>query len=225
MRRWHHQIPEILDQTLHDSIKRLKESRATGVALHQTSEQNDFSNLLEVTIEPPAVPGSDLGAVQAAVPIGRRFWVASMRHILTGVAETLCRHRWSVIEPVSDQEWPLTDHPVLRLNYYGPDQYDFAGGWGNPGSEIMMPVSPKHLLYVQVGKKNANRFSFSPHHTSLVQQLLVKRAHRWVFGRRPLHWVAAVRPRIVNRDQLAEEDKAWKGWHRDQLQSEIASAR
>ena len=42
----------------------------------------------------------------------------------------------------------------------------------------MMPVSPRHLLYVQVGKKIANRFSFSLHHTSLVQQLLVKRAHR-----------------------------------------------
>ena len=225
MRRWHQQIPEILDRTLTDSIKQLKETRATGVALHKTSGQNEFSNLLEVTIDPPATPGSDLASVQVAVPIGRHFWVASMRHLLTGAAETLCRHRWSVIEPARDQEWPLTDHPVLTLNYYRHGQYDFHGGWGKPGSEIMMPVSPKHLLYVQVGHKNANRFSFSPHNTSLVQQLLVKRAHRWVFGRRPLHWVADVRPRTVNREQLAEEAKAWEGWHRDQLQSEIASTR
>ena len=44
-------------------------------------------------------------------------------------------------------------HPVLRLNYYKPGQYDFRGGWGNPGSEVLMPLSPRHLLYVQVGKK------------------------------------------------------------------------
>ena len=225
MRRWHQQIPEILDRTLQEAIKRLEEAHAKGVALHQTSEQNEFSNFTEVIIEPPAVPGSDLASVRVTMPIGRRLWVASMRHILTSAAEMLCRHRWSVIEPAGDQEWPLTDHPALRLNYYRPGQYDFGGGWANPGSEIMMPVSPRHLLYVQVGNKIANRLSFSLHHTSLVQQLLVKRAHRWVFGRRPLHWVADVRPRTVNRDQLAKEDAAWEGWHRDQLQSEIASTR
>lgn len=225
MRRWHQQIPELLDRTLQESIKQLEEENAKDVALHQTSEHNELSNLLEITITPPAVPGSDLASVQATVPIGRRFWVASMRYLLTGAAETLCRHRWSVIEPAGDQEWPLTDHPALRLNYYRPGQYDFNGGWGNPGTEIMMPVSPRHLLYVQVGKKIPNRLSFPPRHTSLVQQLLVKRAHRWVFGRRPFHWVADVRPRTVDRDQLAEEAKAWEGWHRDQLQSEIASTR
>ena len=225
MRRWNQQIPEILDRTLQESINRLEEASAKGVALHLTSEQSEFSNLLEINIEPPAVPGSDLASVQATVPIGRRFWVTSMRYLLTGAAETLCRHRWSVIEPADDQEWPLTDHPVLKLNYYRPGQYDFDGGWGNPGSEIMMPVSPRRLLYVQVGKKNPNRLSFPPRHTSLIQQLLVKRAHRWVFGRRREHWVADVRPRTVDRDQLAEEAAAWERWHRDQLQSEIASTR
>ena len=225
MRRWNQQIPEILDRTLQESINRFEEASAKGVALHPTSEQSEFSNLLEINIEPPAVPGSDLASVQATVTIGRHFWIASMRHLLTGVAETLCRHRWSVIEPADDQEWPLMDQPVLKLNYYRPGQYDFDGGWGNPGTEIMMPVAPRHLLYVQVGKKIANRFSLALHDTSLVQQLLVKRTHRWVFGRRPLHWVADVRPRTVDRDQLAEEASAWKGWHRDQLQSEIASTR
>ena len=225
MRRWNQQIPEILDRTLQGSINRLEEASAKGVALHLTSEQSEFSNLLEINIEPPAVPGSDLASVQATVPIGRRFWVTSMRYLLTGAAETLCRHRWSVLEPANDQEWPLTDHPVLKLNYHGPGQYDFDGGWGNPGSEIMMPVSPRHLLYVQVGKKSPNRLSFPPRHTSLIQQLLVKRAHRWVFGRRREHWVADVRPRTVDRDQLAEEAAAWERWHRDQLQSEIAPTR
>lgn len=223
MRRWDQEIPEVLDRTIRESIKRLEETKEQGVLLEQKSERNEFSDLLKVTIEPPIVPGSDQATVRAEVPAGRRLWIAAMRHLLTGVANTLCRHRWSVAEPAGDAEWPLTDHPVLRLNYYNPGHYDFGGGWGNCRSEIMMPVSPRHLLYVQVGKKAPNRFAFSPEHTKLVQRLLVERAHRWVFATRPDEWVADVRPRTVDPKRLAAEAKAWDDWHQDQLQSEISS--
>lgn len=223
MRRWDRQIPEMLDRTIREEIKRLKAAKERGIAIRESPERNEFSNLLEVTIEPPTLSGAEQAKIRAQVPVGRRLWVASMRHLLTGVAETLCRHRWSVVEPAGDAEWPLTDHPTLILNYYKPGDYDFGGGWGNPGSEIMMPVSPKHLLYVQVGSKAPNRFTFSDEHTRLVQQLLVERAYRWVFGTRPLEWVATVRPRTVDPKKLEAEAAAWEGWHQDQSQSEISS--
>jgi hypothetical protein len=225
MRRWDQQLPEMLDRIIRESIQRLEEAKTREVILNEQSERSEFSDLVEVVIKPPAVPGSDQATVRVAVPVGRRLWMATMRHLLTGAAETLCRHRWSVAEPAGDAEWPLTDHPALRLNYYKPGHYDFGGGWGNPGSEIMMAVSPRHLLYVQVGTKVANRFTFSDDHTLLVQRLLVQRAHRWVFGTRPLEWVEMARPRIVDPDRLAAEAAAWEGWHQDQLESEISSSR
>jgi hypothetical protein len=188
------------------------------------STTNEFSELIEVSIERPATPDSDQATVRAVLPGGRRLWIASMRHLLTGAAETLCKHRWSIAEPAGDAEWLLTDHPVLRLNYYGPGRYDFGGGWGNPGSEIMMPVSPRHLLYVQVGSKALSRLTFSHEQTRAVQQLLVERAHRWVFARRPAAWVAEVRPRVVDPETLKAEAKAWDDWHQDQLQSELSYA-
>lgn len=87
----------------------------------------------------------------------------------------------------------------------------------------MMPVSPKHLLYVQIGTKAANRFTFSREHTQLVQRLLVERAHRWVFATRPVECVADVRPRTVDPERLGAEKKAWEDWNQDQLRSETLS--
>jgi hypothetical protein len=224
MRRWEQQVPDILERSIRESIKRLEEAKAKNLVLPVTSKTNEFSELLKVTIEPPATPDSDRATVRASLPAGRRLWIASMRHLLTGVAEILCGHRWSVAEPAGDAEWPLTGHPALRLNYYEPGRYDFGGGWGNPGSEIMMPVSPRHLLYVRVGSKAPSRLAFSREQTQLVQRLLVERAHRWVFASRPAAWVPEVRPRVVDSETLEAEAKAWDDWHQNQLQSEVSSA-
>jgi hypothetical protein len=223
MRRWGQDIPDMLNRTIRESIKRLGEAKERGIVQSEIPKRNEFSDHFQVTIDPPMDRGADQAIVRVEVPIGRRLWISSMRHLLTGVAETLCRHRWSVVEPAGDAEWPLTDHPTLKLNYYKPGHYDFGGGWGSVGSEIMMPISPRHLLYVQIGSKKPNRFAFSQEHTRLVQRLLVERAHRWVFGTRPQGWVATVRPRTVDPERLAAEAVAWETWHRDQVQSEISS--
>ena len=223
MQRWNHQVPEILERSIKNAVSRLEQAKARGEVVRQPEfEPNEFSSLLSVSVEPPSDPASDLALARAEVPAGRRLWIAQMRHLLTGVANELCRHRWSVAHPHGDNEWPLTDHPVLRLNYYKPGHYDFGGGWGNPGSEMMMAVSPRHLLYVQIGKKAANRLVFSREHTHLVQRLLVERAHRWVFAARPMEWVAGVRPRVVDPSALAAERRAWEEWHEDQLRSEVS---
>jgi hypothetical protein len=218
-------IPKMLVRIMRDSIKQVEEATEQGIELSPKLVRNEFNDLLKVTKEPSADPVSDHGMLRAEVVAGRQLWIAKMRHLLTGVAKTLCLHRWSVAEPAGDAEWPLTDHPVIRLNYHKSDQYDFGGGWGHPGSEIMMPVSPRHLLYVQVGKKADNRFTFSPEHTQLVQRLLVERAHRWVFATRPEEWVTKVRQRTEDPEIFEEEEKAWEDYPLEQSQSEASSRR
>jgi hypothetical protein len=43
----------------------------------------------------------------------------------------------------------------IPLNYYARGRYDFKGGWGNKGTEILLPLSPHHLLYTRVGHRVA----------------------------------------------------------------------
>jgi hypothetical protein len=88
----------------------------------------------------------------------------------------------------------------------------------------MMPVSPRHLLYVKVGAKSKGRFAFSYEQTRLVQRLLVERAYRWVFARDPASWVAEVKPREVNEELFLAEQNAWSRWGADQAQAEAQIA-
>ena len=88
-----------------------------------------------------------------------------------------------------------------------------------------MPVSPRRLLYVHVGNKVANRFTFSPDLTQVFQRFLVERAHRWVFATKPAEWVAKVKTRTVNPEAFEEEEKLWEDFHRDQSQSEVSSTK
>jgi hypothetical protein len=131
-------------------------------------------------------------------------------------------HRWSVAAPFGDLQWPLPDHPVLRLNWNSESDYNFSGGWNSPGTEIMMPLSPRHLLYVKVGAKMRNRFTFGQKATEPLQRLLAERAHRFIFATRKEKWVATVRPRTVDAEAMAAEDQEWREWHQDQVASEIA---
>lgn len=84
-----------------------------------------------------------------------------------------------------------------------------------------MPISPRHLLYVKVGSKSRNRFTVSQEETRYLQRFIVERAHRWIFAKKKLGWVAKDKSRIVDQAQFNAEQKAWKEWHDVQLKIEM----
>jgi len=88
-----------------------------------------------------------------AGPSGRHLWLETVRNFMENGAKVLVTHRGRIAEPFGDLQWPLPDHPVLRLNWNSESDYNFGGGWNLPGTEIMTPLSPRHLLYVKVGAK------------------------------------------------------------------------
>ncbi len=221
-RRWETTLPAIMQTSLQESVAQLERARTDGVALTLRKKSNLFTDSIRVHFERPTHPSSDRAVVRAEITTGRSFWIKSIRQLLTGTAaKTLCAHRWSVVEPYGNEEWPLSDHPVTCLNYYSHDQYDFGGGWGREGSEIFVPLSPRHLLYVKVGAKSPNRFCLPQQETRLVQRFIVERAHRFVFARHPLSWVPVVRPRVVDREKYVVERTTWKNWPQEQRVAEL----
>jgi hypothetical protein len=134
----------------------------------------------------------------------------------------ICQHRWRAIEPADDDEWPLTDHPVLTLNYFRPDQYDFGAGWGRDGSEFILPVSPRVAVCTQVGTNNHGPTSMTAQKTHGIQRLMAERALRWIIARPgAAEWVSSVRPRTVNAEAYAREQEAWRRWHLGHTESEM----
>ncbi len=223
---WDRVIPGALTKSMQDAIGQLERAHMRGERLPEPPDRPDpIERLVRIEIEPPSEHGSDKAKIHATVPSGRRLWLETVRNLMENAAKVLLTHRWSVAAPSGDLQWPLPDHPVLRLNWNSESDYNFGGGWNSPGTEIMMPLSPRHLLYVKVGAKMRNRFTLGDDATQLLQRLLAERAHRYIFATRNEKWVATARPRTVDAAAFAAEDRQWREWHQDQLSSEVALER
>ena len=185
---------------------------------HGEPAPNAFADVLKVTIDRSEARDGQV-PVRADIRSLRSVWMARIRHLLTGRAGIVCSHRWTTMVPADGEEWPLTDHPVLRLNYDSPQKYDFGGGWGHPGSEFIMPVTPQLAVYTQVGKRHAP-IILNREVTRRLQQLFVERAYRLVLARRPMDWIEQFRPRTVDAERYAAEQEAWRQWHEHQSKDE-----
>ena len=207
-------IQPTLSDWLASCIEELEASAAFATPVRDAGDWsgNELSELLQVKIDDAADSEGEV-KVQCSVSVGRQSWLARNRYLLNGVAKTLCEHRWSILSPYGDEEWLLTDQPALRVNCYEQGKYDFGGGWGRIGSDLMMPISPKLLLHVQVGARGAPRQVCSLAITRMIQRFYAEAAHRWVFGTRPYEWVAQMRPRVIDREAFESEARQWKGWH------------
>lgn len=218
MRRWKDTVPTILNECLKGSAA-LSKRQLKRIATSRAQPSNPFAESIQVDVSRDSCDAGH-AAIRASVLLGRRLWLQSIRNILRVATDALSRHRWSIGEPHGDEEWCTTDQPVVRLNYYGAGNYDFGGGWANKGTEIMMPLDPRHLLYVQVGRRSGASIAFTRSQTELLQRILVERAHRWVFGRTPTTWVREAKPRVVDRAVFADEQRGWKEWHRNHAEAE-----
>ncbi len=181
MKYWEREMPELLDVTLKESVRKLEQAHLEGRPITTAPAGTEFfKDIFAITIAPPSDANSDEGSIKVEVVLGRRFWLESQRHLLTNTARVLLKHKWSIAEPAAGATWFASDHPVVRLNYYGDGTYNLRGGWGNPGSEVLMPLSPRHLLFTHLGSTAPDRFTFSPEQTALIQRFLAERAHRWI---------------------------------------------
>jgi hypothetical protein len=131
-----------------------------------------------------------------------------------------CHHRWRVLKLAGDAEWPLTDNPVLALNYVRPGEYDFGAGWGKHNSNFILPVSPLVALFTQVGARETGPWHASTDQTRELQGFAVERTLRWIIARKPDPQVVAMRPRAVDAEAYKTEQEAWRTWNDMHLSSE-----
>jgi hypothetical protein len=164
-----------------------------------------------------------VGAVQAHVISGRGLWLFSLKHVLTHTVKALLENKWSILRPPDGLTWFTSDDPVVRLNYYNDGRYDFKGGWGNPGTEVLVPISPRHLLYSKVGHRPPSRREKPTREQALkLRSFIAEHAHRMIIAGEPDDAVPDLCPRIVSADLVRSEDEQWKKWHQDQSAAERA---
>lgn len=215
--RWQKTLPDLVQSTLQESVQKLKDAqeRRETLTVRPSPLAREFPSRITTHLE----PGAEMGTLRLETASGRAMWLFLMRYLLTNAVATLLRHRWTILRAPPGIRWLTSDNPVIRLNYYGPGKYDFEGGWGREGGEILLPLSPEHLLYTKVGSK-PRRETASPQMAQLIQRMTIEHAHRFVFAEEPNHSVETSRPRFVDPSAFKKEADFWNRWQVEQEEIE-----
>lgn len=219
LQRWHATLPDLMEDTLQNSVRKLEVARRAGEVISIPKAQS--GNLLPFRVTTEIEPNQEFGKLKGEIVVGRGLWLFSIHHSLTHTANILHQHRWTILSPPNGLSWFTSDNPVIRLNFHGDGKYDFKGGWGSPGTEILLPLSPRHLLYAKIGQKPPHRGHRMPlAQAEMIRRFIAEHAHRTIFAMSPDVDVAALRPRVVNAPLLREENEQWSRWHEDQTTAE-----
>ena len=213
-------MPKLLEDTLKESVKKLEQFRkenkkGRGLPLKKPLFKTSMNPNIKISTD------ADKGFLRADMVMGRNLWLEQQKFLLTNTAKVLPTHKWSIVEPASGLEWFTSDHPVVRLNYYKDGVYDLKGGWGNPGTNLFMPLSPKHLLFTQIGDEFPDRMILSVKETKMYQKILAERALRWIYSRKPLPEIEEHCPRHIDPIAIHEEEKGREKWHDEQSSAEL----
>ncbi len=216
---WYKCSPDFFQNTLQESVQKLESMEARGEEIRAAQFPQAEYFPLRVTTE--LQPGQKFGTIKAETVVGRTLWLFSIKHLLNKTAEVLQQHRWTIITPPKGVEWFTSDDPVIRLNFHNFNKYDFGGGWSSKGTEIFMPISPKHLLYTQVGVRPPRRGTpFTQEQAGIIRRCIAEHAHRFVFASKSDSNISALRVRMVNADLVKDENAQWSKWHEEQTAAE-----
>ncbi len=207
-------LEEIL-RSLPEKLDMLKQNRAVTPSVDKSN--TDFP--LKLTTE--IIEGKEVGIIKAETAVGRALWLSGIQHQLNNTVKVLHQHKWTIMHPARGMSWFTTDKPVIRLNYDSLRKYNFNGGWGTRGTEILLPLSPEHMLYTRIGHRPPIRGSrFSVEITHLLCRLIAEHAHRYIFGKAADTEVPIYRPRTVDAEYYKFEQEQWQRWHAEQTESE-----
>jgi hypothetical protein len=214
------ELPAATERVLQNVVRDLTEAKRSGKTIERPASDIGAGFPIRVTKE--IEPGAELGTLKVETVVGRSLWLWSLKQPLTQTYKVLKAHKWTVVRPPTNMNWLTSDNPVVKLNYYAHDHYDFKGGWGKPGTELIMPLGPQHLLYTKVGERppwiKGDRV---PEFFALAfQRFIIQNAHRYVYAATPDPQVEMIRPRTVNAAAFQHEANQWKKWGHEQSQAE-----
>jgi len=168
-------------------------------------------------------PESDGVQVEVRTTTGRATWLFGIKYVLqhSRSIEALRGHRWTILRAPHGFSWCTSDNPVIRLNAYSDGHYDFKGGWGSDGTQIIFPLNPRSIMYARIGERPPLRGTVvSPDFAHWVQRCILEHAHRYVFCQNKCAPVTQIRPRTEDASGFSHEQAQWLHWHKKNVEAE-----
>jgi len=219
LERWRATLQRVMEETTQKSLREFEQAKKSGKIMRQSPSPNIDKLPLCVTVE--RGPDKKSGQLKCETVAGYGLWIWNIERTLTQTVKFLSKHRWTILIPPDGYSWFTSDDPVIKLNFHHSRKHDFEGGWGSPGTEIMFPLSPRHLLCAHVEKRlPCPGTVVSPAHAETIRRFIAEHAHRAIFAASPDADVAKLRPRQVSADILRAENEQWRKWHEEQTAAE-----
>ncbi|HBO2455865.1 DUF4238 domain-containing protein [Pseudomonas aeruginosa] len=219
MKRQSETLPSFLNETLQASVAKYESAIKAGIKL-QSTPIDDSLNKLPLKVQ--RVNHEDgTAVVQAKILNGRKMWIWHLRHVLTKTINRLPKYRWTILHAPNGVSWPTSDNPLVKLSINAQNQYHFDGGWATPGVELLLPLSPKHLLYTRVGSTRPplRGTILSEQKARFFRKIILERARRYIFATDPEE-IDRIRPRTVSQEWCTQEAETWANWHKQQSKEE-----
>lgn len=151
--------------------------------------------------------------VKVSASVGKNLWLWSIENSFVKVLQRLHDFEWSILSSDEKCKWPTSDNPVICLNRYSKDPYDFWGVVGHIGNEIIFPISPYKALYVQIGKVYPRNIKLSFDASKRLKELIVNNAFRSVYCDKKDEEIPQIRPRTVDLKRFQEDRALVEEWY------------
>jgi hypothetical protein len=224
--RWNRMTQETLDGTFKEVEVPLRQAKASGLRVADApappiSEVAAlFKEYVPMRVDRKDLPEKKEVQFSGNVVVGRGLWFFAMKLMLTRTLKVLQKHKWTILEAPTGLRWFTSDDPVIRLNFKSESNYDFDGGWGRTGGNILFPLSPRHLMFTQIGASSKMREVPSRYHARLFRRMIAEHAHRKIYSLEEDEKIPQLKPRVVDDKAFRNERLLWRTWYEDQSRAE-----
>ncbi len=161
--------------------------------------------------------------MSAQTVTGRKLWMWSIKQALRlgGPASRLQNYRWTILQAPRGTSWILSDNPASAVVVRPDGTRVCSARWDEPEARLMLPLSPRYLLYHRVGFSLRDQYTGA--HPLLAQQIradLADAAHRSVFSHREDTEISEYRKRATSPVAFRRERSEWQSFGAEQSRAE-----
>ena len=215
---WNRMAPVVLDQSLKDVDARLREARESGQKI--VEDNVPHTEYFPIKTDRKDLPEEKKVQFTTTLVVGRGLWFYTMKHTLTNTLKVLHKHKWAILEAPASLGWFTSDDPVICLNFRSESDYDFNGGWNRARANILFPLSPRHLMFTEIGANSDPREVPSRYHARLFRRMIAEHAHRRIYSLAEDGKIPQLKPRLVDAVAFQNERTLWGAWYEDQSRAE-----